>query len=308
MGACRACARVWGVSALGCALIMTAAGCSSSTERASSNGARSSTTAHRTPALTVPGLVAPPRSRKAVFTGHAAEVERAFRARLAAYDRKDVDYAVATQATKNGTRQEIVEFMNTYQIRLFRITRIDVYGDQATIDYEDAIVGRNLKPAAITTLLAQQDRWTKQDGRWKTASDRAFSPGIPQDLTSVTLTLRDHAPIVIPRLPTTDFAFLLKNTGAAPKGVFIVRIRPRAKISEVIAAIKAVGDQRGSDAAGVPFPDGIIEMGATPDVPAHRTGTMVFSGRLPAGRYLLLSRAANNGELLPKEYAAFTVT
>jgi hypothetical protein len=286
---------------------MTAGGCSSSTEPASSNGAVSSTTAHGTPALTVPGLVAPPRSRRAVFTGPAAEVERAFRARLAAYDRKDVGYAVATQATKSS-RREIAEFMNTYQIRLFRITRIDVFGDRATVDYEDAIVGRNLKPAAITTLLAQQDRWTKQDGRWKTASDRAFTPGIPEDLTTVALTLRDHARIVVPRLPRTDFAFLLKNTGAAPKGAFIVRIRPKAKTSDVIAAIEAVGDQRGSDAAGVPFPDGIVEMGATPDVPARRTGTMVFSGRLPAGRYLLLIRAENNGELLPNEYADFTVT
>ena len=308
MTARRPCSRVLGLSTFGCILILAVGGCSSSTDHASSNGAPSSTTARGTPALTVPGLVAPPRSRKAVFTGRAAEVERAFRARLAAYDRKDVDYAIATQATKSGTRQGIVEFMNTYQIRLFRITRIDVHGDEATIDYEDAIVGRNLKPAAITTLLAQQDRWTEQDGRWKTASDRAFSPGIPEDLTSVMLALRDHAPIVIPRLPTSDFAFLLKNTGAAPKGVFIVRIRPSAKVSEVIAAIKAVGDERGSDAAGVPFPDGIVEMGATPDVPARRTGTMVFSGRLPAGRYLLLSRAENNGELLPKEYAVFTVT
>ncbi len=58
-------------------------------------------------------------------------------------------------------------------------------------------------------------------------SDVASSPGIPRDLTPVTVILRDHAPIIVPApLPASDFAFLLKNTGAEAKGVFILGIPP----------------------------------------------------------------------------------
>jgi hypothetical protein len=49
-------------------------------------------------------------------------------------------------------------------------------------------------------------------------------------------------------------------------------------------------------------------MGATADVPANGTGTMVFTARLPKGRFFLLSRTAgDNPTLLPNEYADFTV-
>jgi hypothetical protein len=97
----------------------------------------------------------------------------------------------------------------------------------------------------------------------------------------------------------------MKNTGRATKGVFILGVPRDLKVSDAIAVIKAVGASR--DTAGTEFPDGITEMGATADVAAHRNGTMVFSGRLPAGRYLLVSRAAHDGDLLPNEVADFTI-
>jgi len=295
--------------ALAFAFILTAGACSSSTKNAASDHstASSPTTAFLgTPSLTLPGLVAPPRSRKAVFTGTAADVEKDFRALLAAFNRKDVAAVHALQ-TKPTPRAELLSFLNSYRIRLYRINRISVYGDQATIDYENAIVGRNLKPDATTTLLGQQDVWRKQNGRWRVVSDRAFTPGIPEDLRSVTVTLRDHAPTIVPApLPNTDFAFVLKNTARATKGVFILGVPADLTISEAVALITRVGAARDTS-AGNQFPDGITEIGATADVAGHRDGTMVFSGRLPAGRYLLLSRAADAGDLLPNEVADFTI-
>ena len=286
---------------------MTVGACSSSTNNAAnhSTGTTPTTAFRGTPSLTLPGLVAPPRSRKVVFTGTAADVEKAFRALLAGFNRKDVAAVHALQ-TKPTPRTELLSFLNSYRVRLYRINRISVYGDEATIDYENAIVGRNLKSDAPTTLLGQQDVWHKKNGRWKVVSDRAFTPGIPEDLQSVTVILRDHAPTIVPTpLPKTDFAFLLKNTGRATKGVFILGVPRDLKVSDAIAAIKAVGASR--DTAGTEFPDGITEMGATADVAGHRNGTMVYSGRLPAGRYLLVSRAAHDGDLQPNELADFTV-
>jgi hypothetical protein len=241
-----------------------------------------------------------------VFTGTAADVEKAFRTLLAGFNRKDVAAVHALQ-TKPTPRGELLSFLNSYRVRLYRINRISVYGDEATVDYENAIVGRNLKSGATTTLLGQQDVWHKKNGRWKVVSDRAFTPGIPQDLQSVTVTLRDHAPTIVPTpLPKTDFAILMKNTGRAPKGVFILGVPRDLKVSDAIAVIKRVGAARDTS-AGIQFPEGITEIGATADVAAHRNGTMVFSGRLPAGRYLLVSRAAHDGDVLPNEVAEFTI-
>jgi len=291
------------------AFILTVAACGSSTNKAASDHstASSPTTAFRgTPSLTLPGLVAPPRSRKVVFTGTAADVEKAFRALLAGFNRKDVAAVHALQ-TKPTPRAQLLSFVNSYRVRLYRINRISVYGDEATIDYENAIVGRNLKSDATTTLLGQQDVWHKKNGRWKVVSDRAFTPGIPEDLRSVTVTLRDHAPTIVPaRLPKTDFAFVLKNTGRATKGVFILGVPAHLKVSDAIAVIERVGAARDTS-AGNQFPEGITEIGATADVAGHRNGTMVFSRRLSAGRYLLVSRAADSGHLLPNEVADFTI-
>ena len=297
------------------ALILTVGACSSSgTNRAASDGSSaSSTTAFKgTPTLTVPGLIAPPRSYKPVFTGAAAAVEKAFRARLADFERKDVSAAFTSQATAKFSRAELLGFMNTYRIRLYRINAIDVKGNTATIEYENAIVGRNLKSDATTTLLGQHDVWTNDHGTWKSVSDVSSSPGIPRDLTTVTVTLRDHAPIVVPApLPTSDFAFLLKNTGAAAKGVFILGIPADLNVDSLLPVISAIGRQRQINSGASALPDGIIEMGATADIPVHKSGTMVFSGRLRPGRYLLLSRTAENadgpGGLLPKELATFTI-
>jgi hypothetical protein len=283
-------------------LLLTVGACSSSSDNPA---ATSPTTAARgTPALTQPGLVAPPRSHKAVFTGEQAEVEKAFRAFLAAFERKDVAAVTAAQ-THPTPRAELLSFMNSYRVRLYRINDIFVHGSDAIIDYENAIVGRNVKPGVTTTLLGQRDIWSNASGRWKVVSDTAFTPGIPSDLKSVTLRLEDGAPISVPALPNTDFAFLLKNTGRSPKGVFILRIPPGLPIATVLRVVARVGATRGS--AGTVFPDGITEMGATADVAPHRTGTMVFSGPLPKGRYALISRAGNDGDALPGETATFTV-
>jgi hypothetical protein len=256
-------------------------------------------------------LVAPPRSYKPVFIGEAAAVEEAFRARLDAFERKDVSAVFATQTKTGSSRAQVLGFMNTYRIRLYRINAITVVGNTATIAYENAIVGRNLKSDATTTLLGQHDVWTKQHGRWKFVSDVSSAPGIPQDLTAVTVTLRDHAPTIVPaQLPKTDFAFLVKNTGAAAKGLFILGIPADLKVSAFLPVIGAIGTERETNTAASEFPDGIIEMGATADIPAHKDSTMVFSGRLPDGRYLLVSRAAQDApdtKLPPKEYADFTV-
>jgi hypothetical protein len=286
------------------ALVVALVACSSSNNNATTTNAPT-TSLRGTPALTLPGLVAPPRSLRAVFTGEAAQVETAFRALLDAYNRKDIAAIRAAQA-KPGTTAELRSFVNSYRIRLFRINDISLYGNQATIDYENAIVGRNVKPGATTTLLGQQDLWTKQGGHWKEASDRAFTPGIPQDLKTVTLTLRDGAPTVVPAgLPDADFAFLLKNTGRKPKGAFILGVPADLPVARAAAVVAAVGAARGT--AGTEFPDGIVEMGATADVAGHRNGTMVFSRRLPPGRYLLFSRAAGDGDVLPNEVGDFTV-
>jgi hypothetical protein len=252
-------------------------------------------------------LVAPPRSYRPVFTGEAAAVEKAFRALLNAYARKDIAGVIALKAAPS--REQELAFMNTFSIRPYRINAIAVNGNTATIDHEDAIVGRNLR-SRVTTLLAHHDVWTKENDAWKAAFQVASAPGIPEGLASVTATLRDAAPIIMPAaLPKADFAFLLRNTGAAGKGVFILGIPGHLDISAVISLVTAVGNVRQTSPVAAPLPDGILEMGATAEIPAHGNGTMVFNARLPKGRYLLLSTETRDGlrSLLPNEYAEFSI-
>jgi hypothetical protein len=295
-------------------LVMIVGACSSTTGRASSGDgdAATSTSAFGGPPTgTLPPLVAPPRSYRPVFSGEAAAVEQAFRNRLGAFDRHDIDAVLASSAKPDTSlRDDVAAFMDTYRAPLYRINAIKVNGNNATIDYENSIVGRNLR-SKVTTLLGQREVWTKSDGQWKSVSDESVTPGIPEDLRSVTVTLPDGGPIDVPAsLPSTDFAFRLKNTGSATKGLFILGIPADADVAALIPAVAKVGDDRANHLP-TPMPDGVLEMGATPDVAAHQDGTMVFNGRLPKGRYLLMARAASNGDqpgsLLPNEYAEFTV-
>jgi hypothetical protein len=292
---------------LGLAVTLTAASCGASTSRAASGGPQgvpATSPYGGPPGGSVPH--APPRSYRPVFTGEAVAVEEAFRARLDAFERKDVAAALALSATAPKA-DDVLAFMNTYSIRLYRINAIAASGSTATIDYEDAIVARDLK-SNVTTLLAQHEVWTKQVGGWKQVSDAASTPGIPSDLAAVTVTLRDNAPIIVPTpLPQTDFAFVLKNTGTEAKGVFILGIPADLDVPTFLPVIVAIGAKRDANIAA-PFPDGVLEMGATPDTPADGGGTMVFTSRLPKGRYLLLSRTpGDKPALLQKEYADFTV-
>ena len=75
--------------------------------------------------------------------------------------------------------------------------------------------------------------------------------------------------------------------------------------------IATIGDERTANAAASELPDGILEMGTTADVDAHKDGTMVFSARLAKGRYLLVSRAGGNTAesrcSSPERTAEFTV-
>ena len=225
-----------------------------------------------------------------------------FRANLDAFGRKDIDAVAARMAGKLGSRADLIKFMDTYRIILYRINDIVVTGDTATIDYENAIVGRNLK-TDVTTLLAQHEVWVKGATGWVVESDVASQPGIPADLASVAVTLRDDSQIVVPTpLPTGEFAFSMKNTGSNAKGVFILGIPADLDVPSFI--------ERTANSSTPGFPDNILEMGATADIAAGGTGAMVFNAALPKGRYLLLTRitgSSGDTTLLPKEYAEFTV-
>ena len=253
------------------------------------------------------GTVIMARSTKMVFSGEAAVVEKALRFHIDAVNRRSVDeflvnarrpgHPIATPAD----RKNLLEFMNAYRIVLYRITRIDVTGNKATIDYENAIVGRNLK-SAVTTLLAQHENWVKDAKGWGSLDDVASAPGIPSDLAAVGVKLRDGAQIVLDALPAGEFAFRLTNSGRVPKQVFILGI-PRAL--DVPSFIENVAK---STTPG--FPEPVLEMGAANAVKPGDTGTMVFSGPLPRGRYLLLTQTpdgVNDATLYPHEYAEFTV-
>ena len=248
------------------------------------------------------GTAAPRRSFKPVFTGEAALVEKAFRSNLDAFARKDPDAAIALTVKSNklaGTRDGVLDFMAKYRIVLYRINNVVVTGDSAAIDYENAIVGRNVK-YDVTTLLAQHDVWQKEDGAWKFVSDVSSMPGIPEDLPSVKVTLRDGAQTVVASpLPSGEFAFSLSNTGTAAKGVFILGIPSDLDVPSYIQLFRS--------ADRLPLPDRVLEMGGIPDIAPGGKGAMVFSGALPKGRYLLLSRAKGEGDVLPKEYAEFTI-
>ncbi len=229
-------------------------------------------------------------------------MEKAFRDNLDAFARRDVDAVVARMGDNLGSRTDLIKFMDAYRIVLYRINNIVVTGNTATIDYENAIVGRNLR-TDVTTLLAQHDVWVKGAKGWMFQSDVASQPGIPADLASVAVTLRDDGQIVIPTpLPKGEFAFSLKNTGSDTKGVFILGIPADLDVPSFI--------EQQVKSTGPGFPDNILEMGATTDIFAGGTGAMVFSAALPEGRYLLLTeirRSFGDTTLLPKEYAEFTV-
>ncbi len=293
--------------------IMVVGGCSSTSTDAANNGdaASPSTTMQGPPTGTLPPLVAPPRSAESVFSGEAAEVEKAFTDFVEAFDSGDASAAISLYSDPGPSlRRDLDGFMGNFRVLFYRINAIDVEGNTATIEYENAIVGRDLK-SEVNTLLEQRDIWTKDDGSWKWVSGEASAPGIPQDLEAVTVTLADGAPISVPTpLPSTDFAFLLKNTGTATKGVFIVGIAADFEIASLIPTLTKVFDERSNEVA-VRLPDGILELGSTPDVPANQDGTMVFNGRLPEGRYVLLTRTSSDGDrdptLLPNEFAEFTI-
>ncbi len=208
----------------------------------------------------------------------------------------------ARTPVKKGTRAELIKFMDAYRIVLYRINNIVVTGNTATIDYENAIVGRNLK-TDVTTLLAQHEVWGKVSIGWVFESGGSSQPGIPQDLATVAVTLRDDGQIVVPTpLPPGEFAFSMKNIGSNTKGVFILGIPADLDVPSLI--------ERTDKSTTPGFPENVLEMGATTDIPAGSTGAMVFNAELPKGRYLLLTRiTSSSGEmtLLPKEYAEFTV-
>jgi hypothetical protein len=295
-------------AALGFVLILTLGAGGSETSGSGSTGSNVGCGAvayEGPPTESVPSLVAPPRSCKPEFTGEAGTVEKVFRALLDAYERKDVDAVLARYATIAATRDELLAFVNAYSVRLYRINAIVVHGDSATVDYEDAIVGRNLN-SVVTTLLGQLDVWTKENGSWKFVSDVSSTPGIPKGMATVTVTLRDDAPSIVSRLPKTEFALLVKNIGAA-KGLYILGIPAHLDVGAFIPKLDTIGAERQANVA-VPFPKGIREMGATPDISANGLGTMVFSGRLPKGRYLLVTRGASEAATRPPpQVAVFTV-
>src|SRR5689334_927679 len=108
-------------------LLVVTGSCTSTTKSASSDGGATTSLFQGPPTGTLPPLSAPLRSFKPVFSGEASAVEAAFRARLADFDRKDVDAAVASSTDSTPTlHADLTAFMNTYEIRLFRITAIDV--------------------------------------------------------------------------------------------------------------------------------------------------------------------------------------
>ena len=252
------------------------------------------------------GTIALRRDAKPVFTGEAADVEKAFRANLDAYQRKDVDIALGNiskegQQKRPTSRADLADFMDSFRIVLYRVTNIAVDGTRATVDYENAIVGRNLK-SDVTTLLAQHDVWVKEGGTWKFLSDVSSSPGIPEDLKAVPITMRDGRQITVPvPLPKGEFAISVTNAGAATKGLFILGI-PADR--DVPSLLKEIGS---SDR----MPDHVLEMGAISDIAAGSTGAMVFSGALHTGRYVLVARSTEDEyhrtPLLPGEYAEFSV-
>ena len=109
----------------------------------------------------------------------------------------------------------------------------------------------------------------------------------------------DAQTVVASPLPSGEFAFALSNPGMAAKGVFILGIPSDLDVPSYIQLFMA-GDR-------LPLPDKVLEMGGIPDLAPGGKGAMVFSGALPKGRYLLLSRAKGEGDVLPKEYAEFTI-
>ncbi len=247
----------------------------------------------------------PPRSNRPVFEGDAGDVERAFRASLDAYERKDVEAVLALHSSTNPDaapydRDDLAEFVEAYRIVLYRINDITVTGATAVINYENAIVGRKLA-LDVTTLLAQRDVWAKEGSGWVHVSNVNSAPRIPSDLASAPLTLRDEAQIVVGSLPRTEFAFAIKNTGAEQKGVFILGIPADLDVPSFI--------DRQTRATEPGFAEDILEMGATPEVAAGGDGAMVFNAALPPGRYLLLTTMGSDGDrtLRPAEYAEFTI-
>ena len=162
---------------------------------------------------------------QAGVAGAAADVEKASGRLGSQVANKDVDATVVSESPVHDTRTQLLGFMNTYSIRLYRITAITVKGDTATIDYENTIVGRNLKADATTTLLGQRDVWTKTGGVWKSVSDVASSPGIPRKSHRVGDGHAARSPTDGDRWPAEHrLRFLVKNTGVASKGVFILGI------------------------------------------------------------------------------------
>ena len=133
---------------------------------------------------------------------------------------------------------------------------------------------------------------------WKFTVGVASPVGIPADLPSVHIALRDNSQVVIlDPIPTSEFAFTIENGGSANKGLFLVAIPADLDVPTYLAERSKSEVLR----------EDVIELGATADIPAHGSGAMVFNIALPTGRYLLLSVTPDRRQLLTQEYAEFAV-
>lgn len=218
------------------------------------------------------------------------------------------DVAAVLSRTRDGTTTstDVQRFVDNYDVRLFRILGVAVHGDRATVDYEDAIVGRDVD-AGVTTLLHQHEVWRRSAGDWLWTSDVATAPGIPDDVSTVTVTLREGQPIIVPSdLPGGEFAFLVENTAGRSRGLFLLGVPADLDLPSFLPAVEAVTTKRGEGLPS-PFPAGVLELGATPAIAPGSRGTITFSGRLPAGRYLILATDGPEGPVLRDEIADFTL-
>ena len=155
-----------------------------------------------------------------------------------------------------------------------KIGDITVDGDTATAEVEASSRERE-GDAPASIIFGVRATLLLDDGVWKIDEEKFTSPDLPDGVTTVHLDAKEFAFEFDPSLITSgNIAFEMANTGAQQHQIVIEQV---PKDFDVEAALMSEDELEGTK-----------HIGSTPPLEPGETRDIVFTNKLPAGRYVML--------------------
>lgn len=155
-----------------------------------------------------------------------------------------------------------------------KIGDITVDGDTATVEAEASSRNRE-GDAPASIILGIRATFLLEAGVWKIDKEEFTSPDVPAGLTTVHLDAKEFAFAFDPSLITSgNIAFEMANTGAEQHQIVIEQV---PEDFDVEAALRSEDELEGT-----------THIGSTPPLEPGETRGIVFTDKLPAGRYVML--------------------